>query len=251
MRIQRCAPLALAFMMAAGLTLRAADQGEVQAIIDKSIKAHGGEEKLAKLKAVTMRFKGTVQTMGMAIPFSGEIVIQGSDQTRTALDVEVNGQKITIVNVLNRKKGWNKVDDNTTDMTPEQLTEAQEGALHNYVTMLAPLKNKTFTLASLGEVQVENRPALGIRVSSKGHRDVNLYFDKDTYLLVKTDTRVKDEESGMEVNQETIYGDFKEIDGIKESMKIAVKKDGKPFVEGTVEHIKREEKLDDSIFAKP
>ena len=249
MRIYKFALLAVGVVFLARMPLRAAD--EVGAIIDKSIKARGGEEKLAKLKAVTIRFKGTVQAMGMAIPFSGEVVVQGRNQTRTALDVEVNGQKITIVNVLNGDKGWNKVNDATTDMTADQLTEAKEGARHNFVTMLVPLKNKAFTLASLGEVKVENRPAFGVRVSSKGHRDINLYFDKETYLLVKTDTRAKDEESGMEVNQETFYSDFKEIDGIKEFMKVVVKKDGKPFVEGTVQETKREEKLDDSIFAKP
>jgi len=57
-----------------------------------------------------------------------------------------------------------------------------------WVAMLAPLKDKAYTLAPIGEVKVEDRPALGLRVSRKGNRDINLYFDKKTYLRVKTNT---------------------------------------------------------------
>jgi hypothetical protein len=238
-------------LLTTGLALFAADQDQAKIIIDKAIKAHGGPEKLAKLKAVTIRFKGTLHQAGTDIPFSAEIVSQGADQWRLALDGESRGMKFTFVQVLSGDKGWNKVNDTTEEVNPDQLAEAKEGAYHNWVTTLAPLKDKAFALSSLGEVKVENRSAWGVRVSRKGHRDINLYFDKDANLLVKTEMRVKDEQSGMEVSQETFYSDFKEIDGIKEPMKIVLKKDGKPNVEATVQEVKREEKVDDSIFAKP
>jgi hypothetical protein len=251
MGIQHKALWALALLLTAAFALRAADQDDAKAIIDKAIKARGGEEKLAKLKAVTIRFKGTLHGAGGDVPFTAELVTQGSDQSRLALDGEVNGMKFTFVQVLNRDKGWNKVNDAVEELNADKLAEAKEGAYESWAATLTPLKDKAFALSSLGEVKVENRPAFGVRVSSKGHRDVNLYFDKESSLLVKVERRVKDEESGMEVNQESNYSDFKEADGFKEAMKIVVKKDGKPFVEATVEEVKREEKIDDSIFAKP
>jgi hypothetical protein len=251
MRIQRCAPWAVGILLATGLPLFAADQDEAKIIIDKAIKAHGGQEKLAKFKALTLRLKGTIHQGGMDIAFSGEVVTQGIDQNRLALDADGNGTKFTFVQVLSGDKAWNKVNDTTEELNPDQLAEVKEGAYHNWVMTLAPLKDKAFTLSSLGEVKVEKRPALGVRVSSKGHRDVNLYFDKETFLLVKTEMRVKDDQSGMEVSQEDTYSDYKDINGIKEAMKIVVRRDDKPFVEATVEEVKREEKLDDSIFSKP
>jgi len=251
MQIQRSPLWALGFALVAAFGLRAAEQDDAKNIIDKAIKARGGQEKLRKLKAVTMRLKGTIHSPGGDVPFTGEVVTQGADQRRLALDAETNGTKFTFVQVLNGDKGWQKINDDTQELNADQLAEAKEEAYGSWVATLLPLDGKDFTLYSLGEVKVEDRPAIGVRASSKGHRDVNLYFDKEFSQLVKSETRVKDEESGMEVNQESTYSDFKEIDGIKEPSKIVVKKDGKPFVEATVEQVKREEKVEDSIFVKP
>jgi len=251
MQSQRRVLWTFGFILAAAFALHADEQDDAKNIIDKAIKAHGAQEKLAKLKAVTIRLKGTIHQPGGDIPITGEVVTQGADQSRLALDAESNGAKFTFVQVLNRDKGWHKINDDTQELNADELAEAKEEAYENWTTTLAPLNDKVFALSPLGEVKVENRPAIGVRVSSKGHRDVNLYFDKELSLLVKSEIRVKDEASGMEVNQESTYSDFKDVDGIKEATKIVVKRDGKPYVEATVDQVKREEKVDDSIFAKP
>jgi len=239
------------FVLAFICPLRADDSGAAKEIVEKAIKAVGPEEKIAKLKALTIKFKGKIQQMGMEIPFAGEVISQGADQNKVSIDIDVNGQKIAVNTILNRDKGWTKIGDMLTDMSEEQLKEAQEGAQESWIASLVPLKDKAYTLSSLGEVKVNDRPALGIRVASKGHRDVNLYFDKDSSLLLKTEMRVKDEMSGQEVNQESYYSDYKEVNGLKEAMKFVIKKDGKPFLEAEVEEIRRQEKVDDSVFAKP
>jgi hypothetical protein len=113
-----------------------------------------------------------------------------------------------------------------------------------------PLKDKAFTLAPLGEVNIDKRPALGVRVSSKGHRDVSLYFDKRTALLAKTEARVKDDD-GQEVTEETYSSDYQEVQGTKQAMKFTIKRDGKPYLEGEVTEYKLSESLDESMFAKP
>ena len=91
---------------------------------------------------------------------------------------------------------------------------------------------------------------LGVRVTSKDRRYVNLYFDKETNLLIKTEKQVKDD-AGKEVTEEEYFSDYKEEKGIKHALKFTVKRDGKLFVEGEVTGGQYEEKLDDSTFAKP
>ena len=239
------------FLLVMALPLRADDADNAKAIIEKAIKAAGSEEKFTKLKAATMKFKGIIHQPDMNISFTGEIVSQGADQTRVVIQADVNGQAFTITEVLNRDKGWKKEQDAAKEMSADELKEAQNGANENWVASLVPLKDKAYTLAALGEIKVDDRPALGVRVSSKGRRDVNLYFDQESHLLVKSEMRVKDETTEMEVNQETFYGDYKEVAGIKEAMKFVIKRDGKPFLNAEVEEIRREQKVEDSLFAKP
>ena len=114
------------------------------------------------------------------------------------------------------------------------------------------MKDKAYTLTPLGEVKVGDRPAVGVKVSSKGHRDVELYFDKDTNLLLKSQTRVKSrEQEGKEMDQESLYADYKDVDGAKVPMKVTMNREGKVYVESESTDVKPVDKLDDSTFGKP
>src|SRR5437764_1190135 len=81
-----------------------------------------------------------------------------------------------------------------------------------------------------GEANLAKRPARGVTVSSKGRRDVNLYFDKVSGLLVKSECRVEDD-NGQEVTEETLLDDYKEVQGTKQAMKLTIKRDGNLYLE--------------------
>src|SRR5436853_6227629 len=89
------------------------------------------------------------------------------------------------------------------------------------------LNEKGMELSALDETKVDGKPAVGVRVKSKGHRDVQLYFDKSSGLLVKRQYKVLDPGSGQEVSQEVVFGDYQDKDGVKHYRKIAAYRDGK------------------------
>jgi hypothetical protein len=92
---------------------------------------------------------------------------------------------------------------------------------------------------------------VGVKVSSKGHRDVDLYFSKKTGLLVKWETIVKEDGSDKEVTQESFASDYKDVQGTKQAYKFVVKRAGKLFVEGEATSIEMFDKLDANLFEKP
>ena len=59
------------------------------------------------------------------------------------------------------------------------------------------------------------------------------------------------DQGGKEVVQETVFSDYKEINGVKMPMKEVIKRDGKNFVDGETFDVRLVEKLDDKIFGKP
>lgn len=246
----RCAVLAVGLVLAGATAGRADDAAAARAIVDKALKAHGGADALAKVPAITVKFKGTFHGMGAAIPLAGEIVSFGPEKQKIDAEVDVGGQKFRVVNVLNGDKGWARMGDATTEMDKDMLEEAKEQAYAGWLTTLIPLKDKKFTLATTGEVQVGGRPAVGVKVSSKGRRDVDLYFDKETGVLVRSEGRVKDE-GGKEVTEESLFEEYKEIQGVKQPTKLTVNRDGKLYLEGELSDYQFSETLDASVFAKP
>src|SRR5262249_42136951 len=210
---------------------------ETKVIVDKAIKALGGEAKLTKAKAITWKGKGKFYGLGeQGIDYTGEWAVQGSRQFRVAIDTEIMGQKFRQPSVGNGDKGWIKNNDQVIEMDKDMLAEHQEQMFSNWVGFANPvaLKDKAFELSSVGETKINERPAVGIRAVSKGHRDINLYFDKETGLMLKGEWRVKDLQGlqgGKEVTQEVFLSDYKEVDGIKQAMKAVLKWDGKPYVD--------------------
>lgn len=247
----RQALAALGFVLAVAVPARADDAADARAIVEKAVKAHGGQDKLDKLTAHTTKFKGDFHGMGQAIPMTGEVVTQGAARQKIDVEVEAGGQKFRFTIVVDGDKGWTRMGDETKELDKDALAEAKEQGHAGWVATLAPLKDKAFTLATTGESKVEKKAALGVKVSSKGHRDVDLYFDKETGLLIKTETRVKDDGSGQEVNEETFYEEYQEVQGTKQAKKFSVKRDGKLYLEVDVTEVTLSEKLDASVFAKP
>lgn len=226
-------------------TCVADDQADARALVEKAIAAIGGEAKLAKFTAETWKSKGTYYGMGDGVPYTGNYSLHWPGKFR----MEIEG---VFVIVLNNDKGWVKAGDMVTELNADQFKHQQEEHYGGWVASLLPLKEKEFKLSTTGESKIDNRDCLGVRVSREMHRDVNLYFDKQTGLLAKCEHNVNAPELGdKDVLQEVFYAGYQEADGVKVATKVTLKRDGKLFVEAENSDIKAHGTLDDSVFAKP
>jgi hypothetical protein len=236
---------------------RADDQAAAKEIIAKAIKAQGGEEKLAKIKAITFKDKGKYFGLGEeGIDYTSETSFSGPTKRKIAVEGEIEQEKFTMTILVNGDKGWNKTDDEVEEMEKEELDEHIEQMWADWNVFINPvaLKSDAFKLSSLGEMKVEDKAVVGVKASCKGHRDLNLYFDKETGLLRKTEWQVKDIDGtagGGEVQQEVFLSDYKDFNGVKVATKTVTKWAGKPYVESEISEFQVVEKLDDSVFAKP
>lgn len=225
---------------------------EVKPILDKAIQAAGGEANLKKFPALVLKGKGKFIQKGMEIPFTAEWYTQGIDQGRTITEYTIMNNKTTEIRVVNKDKGW--VKDNqqaAVAMDKDDLTEEQESLYFNYITTLAPLKGKEYKLSALAEEKIDGKPAVGMLVANKQHRDVKLYFDKESGLLVKSERKVKDPDTGKENTEEVLFSNYKEVSGIKIATRFTVKTAGKTSAEAEMTDIKPTDKLDAKLFEKP
>jgi hypothetical protein len=240
----------VACLLVAGAA-RADDQADLQKIIDKAIKAHAADKAPKDKKATSFKIKGTVHVLGMDLEITGEYQTQEPDKLRQVINVTIMGQDIEQIVVLNGDKGWAHAMGNTVEFDKDAMAGMKEEFYAGRVAELAVLKDKKYKLAALAEKKINDRPAVGISVASEGHKDVFLYFDKETGMLVMSERQARDIMSGQEYKQETRYGNYKEVAGVKRPFKVDVLRDGEKFVEAEVTDYKVLDKLDDSAFEKP
>jgi outer membrane lipoprotein-sorting protein len=246
------------FAMAVGILALSAyfvqAQGEVdlKAILKKSIEAHGGEKNLAKFKAVTSKFKGTMEILNMKIDITGETSFQKPDKLRNSLSMNINNMNIDVVTVYDGKKMWVNSQGTTKELDDEKtLREVKESLQVEGAGSLAEFLKPPYELNSLGETKVKGKDAIGIRISKKGQKDFSLFFDKKTNLIVKTEMRSIDPVSKEEVTQEKFIIGYQEKEGMKLAKRVEIRNDGKLFMDLEITSVQAAEKFDDSIFAKP
>ena len=251
--MRRLLPFAGTFLLlSAAAPARADDQADAKALIDQAIKARGGADNLAKVQAGTATMKGKVYRDGNEIDYTGSVTFQRPDKQRLEVNFEIGNMKFTFLQVFNKDKGWIALNDNVNVLDKDAVAEALEGIHANRLEELQPAAFKDAKLSTLGEVKVDGKPAVGVRVETKGKRDVSLFFDKETHRLVKSERRAKDVQSGgEEFNEEKYYGDFKDVGGVKLPHKLTIKRDGKVYIESEITEYKPAEKIDDSQFGKP
>jgi outer membrane lipoprotein-sorting protein len=239
-------------ILALGLTFVHAQDDDLKAVIRKSIEAHGGAKNLAKFKAVNSKIKGTIELMGASRAITGETSFQKPDKLKHVMNIDFNGKGIDIITVYNGKKMWVNVMGNTMEITDDKLlTSIREELQTEGAGGLVDFLKAPYELNSVGEAKVKGKDAIGIRISKKGQRDFNLYFDKKTHLVVKSESRTYDANAGEEVSQEKFMLSYQDKDGMKVAKRLEILKDGKAFMDVEITEVQPLEKIDDATFTKP
>lgn len=229
-----------------------ADEAEARAIIEKAVEAHGGQERLTKLRAVTIQFQGKFHGAGDGVEIAGEVIGYGPDRHKLDLQFRVGGETVRVVSALVGEGGWIQIGERTRDLTKGELAEARDLAYIGWVTTLEPLlRDAAFRFSPLGELKVGDRTTTGIKVSRKGRHDLDLYFDKESRLLLKAEGTVTERSGGKPVTEETVFEDYREVRGTPRPHRFFVRRNGKPFLEAEVTGYQLAEGLDDDVFARP
>jgi hypothetical protein len=224
---------------------------EALAIIERAVRAHGGAETLGRIQAEKVKFKGTLVVRGHTTPILVEKTLQLPSKYKVVIEMNQAGDKHTIVHIVNREKTYVTLDGRALQPNPEMLAEIRSGLELARAEHLMPLlEDRSYRLAVAEEIKVNERPAVGIRITGRGRKEMRLYFDKEYGLLVRSENRI-DDGKGKEIRQHCFFGDYKVIGGFKRPTKMRTFRDGKQIMEVELLDAKALDKVDETEFAKP
>ena len=229
-----------------------AEDAAVNSILDKAIKALGGEAKLSKLEAYSTKAKGTITFGGNENQLLSESTVAGLDRFRQKFEVESQGNQFQGVVVVNVDKAWRKNGRNVTTELDADAVANEKRSLYLQVIpgTILPLKTKAFKVEMAGDETVAGNPAVVLKVTGPEGKSFTLAFDKQSGLPVKLEAKVFGFQ-GAEFTQETTYSVYTEFNGIKRPTRIETKRNGEPFGNVEVIEFKAIEKVDPKTFDKP
>lgn len=226
-------------------------QDEARALIERAVKAHGGAKALGRIHADKVKFKGTLVLQGHTTPFVAETTMQLPSKYKHVVETNNGSDKHTLIYVINADKLDITLDGRAVPADPMQIAEIRSGLeLERAKRLLPLLEDKSYQLAVVEELKVNDRPAAGVRISGRGRKEMRLYFDKEFGLLVRAENRL---EAGKdkEIRQHFFFGDFKEIGGFKRPTKVRAYREGRQIMEAELLDAKPLDKVDETEFAKP
>jgi hypothetical protein len=201
--------VALALLGQAGLA-GAADQA--RALVEQAIAASGGETALRQSRAVYTKLTGVIYE-DVNAPFSADLYTQYPDRSKLILTVDLSGQKVTMIQALDRDKAWLRQDDEDTELSAEEINDMHISAhVDNVASLLPLLEDSSYRLTFQGAAEVQGKPAQCVRVSAKGQPDVILFFDKANGLLMKTQYHRREHKKKQDVLKEEYLNEYREVD---------------------------------------
>jgi hypothetical protein len=238
--------------LAGAETARAEADKESSLILDKGIKALGGETRLTKIKGFSWNSRAKLTLGGIEHDLQLRSVSAGHGRLRQEFEGTVNGEKIKGVIIATEGKAWRRIGDMTTELMGDELSQQKRSA---YLTAtpvaLLPLKGNDFKVTVAADDTIDGKPAAGIKVVplSDG-KEFLLYFDKQSGLPLKQVAKVMGFMGG-EVTQETVFSDFAEFDGIKSPRKVEIRHEGQPFLIQEVTEFKILDQPEPGNFDEP
>lgn len=217
---------------------------KLKELIDKVLEAHGGEEKLGKLR-FTEKVKQTQDGNVTTIQYS----VRPPDGFRIESQQQGDAAK-RIYLLRNGGEHWKKHPDGKSNkivLTGEPLIETVLDTVKFFgPRVVMRLKDADHRLALADEIKIDGRPAVGVELSKVAPTfkvSLRLYFDKETNLLVRQDK--------LHEASSITYGDYKRFDDIPIAQKQTQTRHGKVVSEVAVLDFRAVDKLDAKLFEQP
>lgn len=226
------------------VSLQAADL-TVDEIIAKNAAAKGGMEKLSALQSA--RFSGKMSLGGgMEAPFT--MTKKRPENTR----LEFTIQGLTGIQAYDGSTGW-MVMPFMGKKDPEAMSGDMLNAMKDEADFDGPFidyAKKGNKVELLGKADVEGTPAYKLKLVTKQGNESTVYLDAETFLELKVESKRKVQ--GQEVESETSFGNYNEVDGLLFPYSIEMKQKGAPAGQSiTIEKVELNPALADDLFHMP
>lgn len=217
-------------------------------LLDKYYKA-SGQDKLAKIN--------TVKMTGKMLQGGLEFLLTSYEKRPDLNKAEIEFQGTKMVFVFVGQSGWtiNPVSgsmdpqDMSADMLNSSKKEDMKDPYSSWDNPLVIWKEKGYKIELVGKEDLVGTPVYNLKMTFNENESVNYYMDAAKFLILKTSQKATVQ--GQAIDVESIFADFKEVDGIMNQFKVETFYNSQSARIFITEKIEYNVPIDDVIFKKP
>ena len=214
-------------------------------IVNKSIVARGGLDKIKAIQTVRLTSK---ITLGQSM--EGKLIVDLKRPGKLREEVSMNGG--TMIRTTDGSSGWSlnqfAGQDAAVPISADEMTTMEQKA--DFDRPLVDYKAKGNQIELLGKEKINEKDAYKLKITLKGGAVRYDYIDPDNFHEIAWEGRIITQ--GKEVNAKSWFSDYRDVNGVQFPFHIESETEGLPGRQVIVfEKIEANVPLDDSLFTKP
>ncbi len=221
------------------------DVAKAKEILAAAVAAHGGLDKLQAVKNTVAQSNGTVHTPGGKMDLQVSFYHSYPDKFRQELDTPQG--KVSYV--YDGEAAFAMSPTGTQPLPPEMVTSLIDTIFRDTIPLLTNLTQNDIPVQYAGTEKVLGEPASVLIVKQPSGEMLKLFISENTHHVVKNAFR--DTVQGVTVNKETVFSDYRDVNGIKVAYHFVQNINGEPYTESRINSVKLNAELDDSLFEVP
>jgi outer membrane lipoprotein-sorting protein len=222
-------------------------------IMTAAARIYGGLEHTLQIRDMTMKAKTTGPSpLGGQLTLEMTFYLKAPNKMRTVTSGLKEGQKIIVA--FDGTSGWTQLLMGETvvgiqDLPKEQFKQLGVQLTQNLARMNNPffeaLKQENCSFKFLETVSLETGPADSIELTLPDGKTTKIFVDQRSHDLVKL------EQPSASETVETLFSDYRMVEGRRTAFLIKTVVNQKPMAEMQIEEIKVNSGVDEALFVKP
>ena len=238
------------FAVAAALVAVTAPAQTADEVVEKHLTAIGGRAALSKLTTETATGTITLSMQGADFGGTMEVYHKAPNKARTLLKMDLSAVGMGEMTVDRRCDGKTAFENNSLQGEREITGDQLQSILNaTFPTPLLDYKAAGGKVELTGKEKIEGRDVHVLVYTPKTGQPSKQYFDAETFLMVRSVSKINVPEMGGDIEQTTDVSDYRDMEGIKVPfvMRVSTPMQGIAISLTKVEHNKP---IEDSMFSR-
>ena len=216
---------------------------EKKEILAAAVEAHGGIEKLQAVKNFVMKRQTAANTPNGPMQIEEILSYLYPDKVRQDMNIPEIGE---MSQIFDGESAFMKGQMGVQPLPPEVVNTYRDSVFRETVWLLTNLTLNDIPMQYAGTAEVNGTPASVLLVTQPSGEMLHLFISEETHYVVKMGFR--ETSQGVTANWETLFDDYRDVDGIHISHHIVQNVDGELFSETWVSDVMLNADVDASLF---